>query len=62
MIETTKGMMSEDALEKREGMFEDDNEKTSWVEYWYEGQLVHRSAHVNLKRGVDFLLTQGALA
>jgi hypothetical protein len=50
MINTTKGMMDEAALEKREGQFSDDNEETSWVEYWDNGELVHRSAHVHLKK------------
>jgi hypothetical protein len=50
MINTTKGIMDEAALEKREGQFSDDNEETSWVEYWDNGELVHRSAHVHLKK------------
>ena len=50
MINTTKGMMDEAALEKREGQFSDDNEETSWVEYWDNGELVHRSVHVHLKK------------
>jgi hypothetical protein len=41
--------MDENLLEKKEGGFEDDNEKTTWVEYWLDGSLVHRSAHVTLK-------------
>jgi len=47
---TTKGDMDESLLEKREGSLNNDNEYTTWVEYWYEGELVHRSAHVTLKR------------
>ena len=45
MITTTKGMMDEALLEKREGQTENDNETTSWVEYWDGGELVHRSVH-----------------
>jgi hypothetical protein len=52
MINTTKGIMDEAALEKREGQFSDDNEETSWVEYWDNGELVHRSAHVHLKKPI----------
>lgn len=52
MITTTKGLMPEDALERREGVFEDQNERTSWVEYWLDGELVHRSAHVHLKKAI----------
>jgi hypothetical protein len=49
MIETTKGQMDESLLEKREGQLDTDTEKTEWVEYWLEGELVHRSVHVKLK-------------
>lgn len=50
MINTTKGLMDESLLEKREGIVDNDNEHTTWVEYWHEGELVHRSAHVQLKK------------
>ena len=49
---TTKGDMDESLLEKREGNIDNDNEYTTWVEYWLEGELVHRSAHVTLKKTV----------
>ena len=52
MITTTKGDMDESLLEKREGSLDNDNETTTWVEYWLEGELVHRSAHTTLKRPV----------
>jgi hypothetical protein len=44
--------MDESLLEKREGSLDNDNETTTWVEYWLEGELVHRSAHVQLKKAV----------
>lgn len=47
---TTKGDMEESLLEKREGTIDNDNEHTTWVEYWHEGKLVHRSVHVALKK------------
>ena len=47
---TTKGDMDESLLEKREGTVDNDNELTTWVEYWLDGELVHRSAHVTLKK------------
>jgi len=50
MITTTKGPMDESLLEKREGVVDNDNEYTTWLEYWHEGELVHRSAHVQLKK------------
>jgi len=52
MITTTKGLMDEALLDKREGTIDNDNETTTWIEYWLGGELVHRSAHVQLKRAV----------
>ena len=52
LITTTKGDMEESLLEKRAGAIDNDNEYTQWVEYWHEGELVHRSVHVTLKRNV----------
>jgi hypothetical protein len=49
-IFTTKGDMEESLLEKKEGVLDNDNEYTTWVEYWHEGELVHRSVHVQLKK------------
>jgi hypothetical protein len=47
---TTKGDMDVSLLEKKEGFVDNDNEYTTWVEYWHEGELVHRSVHVTLKQ------------
>ena len=44
--------MDESLLEKREGSIDTDTETTSWVEYWHEGELVHRSVNMVLKRGI----------
>jgi len=52
LVTTTKGEMDDSLLEKREGTTDTDNETTSWVEYWLEGELVHRSVHMTLKRNV----------
>jgi hypothetical protein len=52
MVTTTKGEMDESLLEKREGSIDNETETTSWVEYWHEGELVHRSVNMVLKRGV----------
>ena len=54
IVTTTKGDMDDSLLEKREGTVDNDNEQTSWVEYWLEGELVHRSAHVALKKPPTF--------
>ena len=52
LITTTKGDMDESLLEKKEGTVDNENELTTWVEYWLEGELVHRSVHVTLKKTV----------
>ena len=52
LVTTTKGDMDASLLEKREGNIDNENEYTTWVEYWLEGELVHRSAHVQLKKAV----------
>jgi hypothetical protein len=49
IVTTTKGEMDESLLEKREGSVDNDIEYTTWVEYWLEDELVHRSVHVSLK-------------
>jgi hypothetical protein len=50
LVNTTKGEMDDSLLEKREGSVDNDNETTTWVEYWLGEELVHRSAHVRLKK------------
>jgi hypothetical protein len=52
LVTTTKGEMDDSLLEKREGSLENDTETTSWVEYWLDGEMVHRSVHMALKRSV----------
>ena len=52
IVNTTKGEMDDSLLEKREGSLENDTETTSWVEYWLDGEMVHRSVNMVLKRGV----------
>ena len=54
IVTTTKGEMDDSLLEKREGTVDNDNELTTWVEYWLEGELVHRSVHVQLKKMPTF--------
>ena len=50
---TTKGDMDDSLLEKRDGSLDNENETTNWVEYWLDGELVHRSVHVALKTNVS---------
>jgi hypothetical protein len=53
IVTTTKGEMDDSLLEKREGSIDNDLENTTWVEYWLENELVHRSAHVTLKQPIS---------
>ena len=50
IVTTTYGDMGDSSLERKDGKFEDDNELTTWVEYWKDSELVHRSVHVTLKK------------
>lgn len=50
MITTIYGDMDDAALVKTEGCIDNDNEHTSWVEYRLNDEIVHRSAHVTLKK------------
>jgi hypothetical protein len=59
MIQTTQGLKDEASLVKREGVVDNDDEHTTWVEYYFGGELVHRSAHVTLKKWPEGL---GAVA
>ena len=52
LVNTTKGEMDDSLLEKKEGFVDNEDEYTTWVEYWLEGELVHRSVHVQLKKSV----------
>ena len=54
IVTTTKGDMDDSLLEHRAGEIDNDNELTTWVEYWLDGELVHRSAHVTLKKIPNF--------
>jgi hypothetical protein len=49
LVNTIHGEMDDSLLEKREGVVDNDIELTTWVEYWLNDELVHRSAHVTLK-------------
>ena len=59
IVTTTKGEMDDALLERREGNYEDDNESTVWIEYYLDAELVHRSAHVRLKRPMVSLTEVG---
>lgn len=48
-IRTILGDMDEALLERREGEIDNENEHITWIEHWYQGTLVKRSAHVTIK-------------
>lgn len=49
--ENPTGLMDETLFTKTEGVVDNDDEYTTWVEYRDNtGQIVHRSAHVTLKK------------
>ena len=52
IVTTTKGEMDDSLLDKREGSIDTSNESTNRVEYWHEGELVHRSVNKVLKKGI----------
>ena len=52
IVDTLYGPMDALLLKRVDVPFEDSNEKTDVVEYWLDGELVHRSAVVNLKHGL----------
>ena len=55
MITTTKGLMDEKLLEKKSGIHDDEGQTLQWIEYWLKDELVHRSVHIKLKRGVEMV-------
>ena len=54
IVTTTKGDMDASLLEHRTGEVDNENEHTVWDEYWLDGELVHRSAHITLKKVPTF--------
>ena len=60
IVTTTKGDMDNSLLEHRSGEVDNDNEFTTWTEYWLDGELVHRSVHVTLKKSPAFASAETA--
>lgn len=50
LVQTTKGPMEDDLLEKKSGTIDNEAETINWVEYWLDGELVHRSVDMILKK------------
>ena len=55
IVTTTKGEMDDSLLEHRSGTVDNEDELTTWTEYWLNDELVHRSAHVTLKKVPTFV-------
>jgi len=62
LITTTHGEMDDSLLVKKEGSIDNENEYTTWVEYYLGEELVHRSAHVTLKKSPFMDLIAASLA
>lgn len=60
-ITTTKGLMDEALLRRVDGELDNDNEHTTWVEYYDGDELVHRSANIALKRGLQLEAVGGQI-
>lgn len=54
LINTTHGPMDESLLTRVDIKDEDDAAHYEAVEYYLDGELVHRSAHVQLKKGLNW--------
>ena len=51
LIETKRGLMDTNELEERQGVSDDDEwRRVSWREFWFDGQLVRRDAHCEIKK------------
>ena len=61
IVTTTKGDMDDSLLERKDGSLDNDIEFTTWTEYWLDGELVHRSAHVQLKTSPSLFAEAAAL-
>lgn len=53
-VDGVMALMDERELHKLEGGYENDNEIVGWVQYHLKstGEMVHRSAHVHLKKAI----------
>lgn len=52
-VNTIYGLMNEAELEKKVGSVDNDDEYTTWTEFYLNGEMVHRSVHVMLKKNVS---------
>ena len=61
VITTTHGDMDDSLLERKDGSLDNDDEYTTWTEYYLGSELVHRSVHVRVKRAPSAGSQQGGL-
>lgn len=57
-IFTTKGMIDESLLIKKEGGYENDLEIQTYQEYYLDGELVKRDVQLHLKQGLGVIPEQ----
>lgn len=50
LINTTKGPRLEASMVRKDGIVDNANERTEWVEFWDGAELIHRSVDVVLKQ------------
>lgn len=62
IVNTIHGEMDDSILECKVGIGTVPEGETRWTEYWFEGQLVHRSVHLFIKEGVYLNGESAALA
>jgi hypothetical protein len=60
LVTTTKGDMDDSLLRRQDGELDNEDEHTTWTEYYLDDELVHRSAHVRLKKMPTFAGAEAA--
>lgn len=61
-ITTIHGLMDESLLEKKQYIEEAVEHDGQITEYWLNGELVHRSVHLFMKKGLESDLQAAVLA
>lgn len=57
----TPGRMDTGDLERRDIHIDNDVETTAVIEYWLDGEMVHRSVDMNLKTGIFCVAEQSEI-
>jgi hypothetical protein len=61
VIQTTKGLVDENILVRIDGGIDNNNERTSWIEWYLGDELVRRDVHVTIKEGQVHVLEQESM-